>query len=213
MPAPGRAAAPARTSRTSCSSPPRGPALPWSGNTRRGPRPDGRSSGEKRASRSSPACAGRNQAGHGAEEPGQDHSWRDADRVTYVWDLSQTTGQPVPLPPPSPRRQGEAPPGLWDCLCWLARREGYAVEREHGCPDDGTTFWAARRIRIPPGLRRAQAVWALAHQLGHVLLHHTHSYPPGTTTSGCTGIRKAEADSVACIICARHGITPSTPFS
>jgi hypothetical protein len=36
---------------------------------------------------------------HGAEEAGQDHSWREARRVAYVWDLSQTTGQPVPLPP------------------------------------------------------------------------------------------------------------------
>ena len=32
--------------------------------------------------------------------------------------------------------------------------------------------------------------------------------PPGTTTAGCAGLRKAEADSVAWITCARHGITP-----
>src|SRR5580698_3485966 len=36
--------------------------------------------------------------GRGAEEADQDHSWRDARRVAYVWDLSQTTGQPVSLP-------------------------------------------------------------------------------------------------------------------
>jgi len=30
--------------------------------------------------------------GRDAEERGQDHSWRDARRVAYVWDLSQTTG-------------------------------------------------------------------------------------------------------------------------
>src|SRR3974390_298109 len=35
---------------------------------------------------------------HGGEEAAQDHSWRDARRVAYVWDLSQTTGQPVLLP-------------------------------------------------------------------------------------------------------------------
>ena len=89
--------------------------------------------------------------------------------------------------PPSPRRRGRRRPGLWDCLCWLARREGFAVEREDGSPGDGTTFWAARRIRIPPGLTSGQAAWALAHQLGHVLLHNTIAYPPGTTTSGCHG--------------------------
>ena len=98
---------------------------------------------------------------------------------------------------------------MWDALCWLARREGYTVELEHGPPPDGTVFWAVRRIRIPPGLSGEQAVWALAHQLGHVLLHHDPGYPPGTTTTGCAGLRKAEADSVAWITCARHGITPA----
>ena len=155
----------------------------------------------------------REPGGRGAEEAGQDHSWRDARRVAYVWDLSQTTGQPVPLPPAFPAPEGEAPPGLWDCLCWLARREGFAVEREDGSPGDGTTFWAARRIRIPPGLPSGQAAWALAHQLGHVLLHNTIAHPPGTTTSGCHGIRKAEADSVAFITCARHGIRVEHAFS
>jgi DNA primase len=150
---------------------------------------------------------------HGAEEEDQGHSWRDAHRVAYVWDLSQTSGQPVPIPSAFPAPPGEAPPGLWDSLCWLARREGFAVEREDGCPGDGTTFWAARRIRILPGLSSGQGAWALAHQLGHVLLHNTIAYPPGATTSGCHGIRKAEADSVAFIICARHGVRVEHAFS
>ena len=149
---------------------------------------------------------------HGAEEASEDHSWRDARRVAYVWDLSQTTGQPVPFPSAVPAPAGEAP-GLWDCLCWLARREGFAVEREDGSPGDGTTFWAARRIRVLPGLSSGQAAWALAHQLGHVLLHNTITYPPGTTTSGCHGIGKAEADSVAFIICARYGVRGGHAFS
>jgi len=151
--------------------------------------------------------------GRGAEEAGQDRSWRDARRVAYVWDLSQTTGQPVPLPPAFPEPTREAPPGLRDCLCWLARREGFAVEQEDGSPADGTTFWAARRIRIPPGLPSGQATWALAHQLGHILLHNAIAHPPGTTTSGCHGIQKAEADSVAFITCARHGIRVEHAFS
>jgi DNA primase len=150
---------------------------------------------------------------HGAEEEDQGHSWRDARRAAYLWDLSQTSGQPVPIPSVFPAPPGEAPAGLWDSLCWLARREGFAVERENGCPGDGTTYWAARRIRIPPGLTSGQAAWALGHQLGHVLLHHTIAYPPGTTTSGCQGVRRAEADSVAFIICARHGIRADHAFS
>jgi DNA primase len=150
---------------------------------------------------------------HGADEASEDHGWRDARRVAYVWDLSQTTGQPVPFPSAVSAPAGEAPPGLWDCLCWLARREGFAVEREDGSPGDGTTLWAARRIRIPPGLSSGQAAWALAHQLGHVLVHNTIAHPTGTTTSGCHGMQKAEADSVAFIICARHGVQVEHAFS
>ena len=151
--------------------------------------------------------------GRGTEQAGQDPSWRDARRVAYVWDLSQTTGRPVPLPPAFPAPQGEAPPGLWDCLCWLARREGFAVEREDGSPGDGTTFWAARRIRILPGLPSGKAAWALAHQLGHILVHNTIAHPLSTTTSGCHGIQKTEADSVAFITCTRYGIPVQHAFS
>jgi DNA primase len=139
------------------------------------------------------------------DEPGP--AWREASRVTYVWDLSQTTGPPVS--DEATRLPRDPPAGVWDALCWLARRQGYAVELEHGPPPDGTVFWAARRIRIPPGLSGEQAVWALAHQLGHLLLHHDPAHPAGTTTSACTGQRKAEADSVAWITCTRHGITPA----
>jgi DNA primase len=142
----------------------------------------------------------------------QDHTWRDATSVAYVWDLSQTSGQPLPAQPAIPPPPGELRPGLWDCLCWLARREGFAVERETGCPADGTTLRTARRIRILPDLTGPQAVWALTHQLGHVLLHSTIAHPPGTTTSSCQGIQKNEADSVAFIICARHGIPNEHAF-
>ena len=144
-----------------------------------------------------------------APAEGEPPTWRDADQVDYVFDVSQTTGRPtaVPagLPPPGPARAG-----LWDALRHLARREGFTVELEHGAPLDGTTFWAARRIRLLPGLTTEQAVWALAHQLGHILLHDKPGYhSPGVTTAGCTGLRKAEADAVAYVTCARHGVAPA----
>jgi DNA primase len=141
------------------------------------------------------------------------HSWRDADHVAYVWDLSQTSGQPLPARAATGLPPGAVPPGLWDALCWLARREGFAVERESGCPDDGTTLWAARRIRVPPGLAGGQAIWALAHQLGHVLMDNTNAHLPGTTTTGCQGVRKAEADSVAFTTCLQHGVPIAHAFA
>ena len=147
------------------------------------------------------------------ESDEQGHSWRDADRIRCVWDLSQTSGQPLPVRATYPPPPGEVPAGLWDALCWLARREGFAVDRETGCPDDGTTLWAARRIRVLPSLTGHQAIWALAHQLGHVLMHDTTALVPGITTTGCQGVRKAEADSVVFITCVRHGIPVEHAFS
>jgi DNA primase len=141
------------------------------------------------------------------------HSWRDADQVTYVWDLSQTSGQPLPARAAIGSPAGAGPPGLWEALCWLARREGFAVEREPGCPHDGTTLWTARRIRVPPGLAAGQAIWALAHQLGHVLLHHPAAIVPGTSTTGRRGVQKAEADSIAFITCFRHGVPVEHAFA
>jgi DNA primase len=115
------------------------------------------------------------------EGDAQKLGWRDARRVTYVWDLSQTSGQPLSAQPAISPASPNVPPGLWDSLCWLARREGFAVERAPGCPADGAMLWAARRIRIFPGLAPEQAVWALAHQLGHMLLHNTTAVPPGAS--------------------------------
>jgi DNA primase len=158
--------------------------------------------------------APRRQTGNGDRGDGeQTRSLRDAQRVAYVWDLSQTTGQPLQAQTAIPSPPGELPPGLQDCLCWLARREGFAVECEPGCPADGVTSWAARRTRILPDLAIDQAVWALAHQLGHVLLHNAGAALPGSTTSGCQGVRKAEADSVAFITCARYGVRIEHAFS
>jgi DNA primase len=137
-----------------------------------------------------------------AGEPG----WRHASRVAYVWDLSQTTGQaPASLP-----KEGHVPARLLEALRWLARREGYVVEHEQGAPDDGTTFWAARRIRLPAAIDDDRAAWALAHQLGHILLGHGAGALAGTTSSGCAGLRKAEADSVAFIVATRHSTSPAT---
>ena len=66
-----------------------------------------------------------------------------------------------------------------------------------------------RPARAGPG----PAAWALAHQLGHVLMHGALPRQPGATTSGdaCTGTRKAEADAVAFIIFTRYGIAAAAP--
>ena len=122
---------PARTSRTSCSSTPSGPAPPWSGTTSSGPRPEGRSARASTVSRSS------------LFRPGRAHSARTRTRTSLDRPGTRPTGLPTsgtcPRPPgrPSattPPARRDPPAGVWDALCWLARRQGYAVELEHGPP-------------------------------------------------------------------------------
>jgi DNA primase len=95
---------------------------------------------------------------------------------------------------------------VWTALTYLARREGFTVERESCAGADGVTTWRNRRIRIRPDITSAQAVIALAHQLGHILLHGQIAKLEPSSTVPCTGIRKVEADSVAYLTAARTGL-------
>ncbi len=125
-------------------------------------------------------------------------------RLGYLWDVSQTSGPPV-AGQPRPRGGGPPPGAAWDALRWLARREGFAVEREACGRGDAVTLWAGRRIRVRPGLDAAGAVAALAHELGHVLLHRPAVPVAGASTAGCRGAQGVEAGSVAFIVCRRLG--------
>ena len=95
----------------------------------------------------------------------------------------------------------------WTALTHIARRDGFTVERANCGGAEGFTTWRNRRIRIRPDAAAGQAVSALAHQLGHVLLHGQIAALEPSGTVPCTGIRKVEADSVAYLTLARTGIS------
>ena len=94
----------------------------------------------------------------------------------------------------------------WTALTHLARRRGFTVERANCADADGFTTWRNRNIRIRPDATSAQAVTALAHQLGHVLLHTDIAQLEPSRTVPCTGTRKVEADSVAYLTTAYLGL-------
>jgi DNA primase len=132
-----------------------------------------------------------------------------ATRRTYVWDVAQTDGIPGAGPELPLWHGGGPPPGLWDALTWLARREGFAVERTPCGPLDGMTNWGGRRTVIRSGLDGSEAAMALLHELGHVLAHDGLSLVTGTSSAGCRGGRKVEADSVAFTVATRLGMDTS----
>ena len=132
-----------------------------------------------------------------------------AARRTYIWDISQTDGSPfaglgMPLWP-----GGGSPPGPWDALTWLARHEGFSVQRAPCGPLDSMTSWGGRRITVRDGLNGAEAARALLHQLSHVLVHDGPASATATRTAGCRGVRKVEADSVAFTVATRLGMDTS----
>jgi DNA primase len=78
---------------------------------------------------------------------------------------------------------------------------------------EGITTWGDRSIRVRRDATAVQAVAALAHQIGHVLLHGEIARLEPTRTVPCHGIRKVEADSVAYLVMAHLGIdAPAIDF-
>ena len=118
------------------------------------------------------------------------------------WLRRACHAQPPGQPPPSPSNTEAA----WIALTHLARRQGFTVERANCADADGFTTWRNRKIRIRPDTAPDQAVVALAHQLGHVLLHGQIARLEPSATVPCTGLRKVEADSVAYLAATSIGI-------
>lgn len=130
-------------------------------------------------------------------------------RPAYVWDASQTSGKPIPEPPAPTLLEGEAPAGLWDGLADHVRAQGFAVLRVphegliHGA--NGVTDYTAKTVAVRENMDAAAQVKTLAHELGHVLLHG----PDNAEARQHRGIGEVEAESVALMIGAAHGMDTS----
>ncbi len=124
-------------------------------------------------------------------------------RVTHVWDLSQTSGRPLPERPVPRLLQGQAPSGLWDAMSAAVLEHGFTLQRGETGNANGLTHFGKRTITVRPDVDDAQAVKTLAHELGHVLLHE-----PGSAKSvvACRGVIEVEAESVAYLVAASHGM-------
>ncbi|SER92527.1 protein of unknown function [Propionibacterium cyclohexanicum] len=163
-----------------------------------------------------------------SSNPSDSESWRRLDRFekpkpgevvrsrmvgakpAYVWDVSQTSGGPVPERPRPILLDGEAPEGLWAGLVGLVEAEGYSVLRvEHeglirGA--NGLTDYQARTVAVRANMDPAAQAKTLAHELAHVKLHG----PGNEDGVRHRGIAEVEAESVALMIGAAHGMDTSS---
>jgi hypothetical protein len=122
-------------------------------------------------------------------------------RVTHVFDVSQTDGEPLPEVNPA-LLGGSAPFGVWECLLDQVEAAGYSFGYADIAPANGRTDFAARTVVLRGDLTGAQSVKTLAHELAHVLLHEPDVLPAGFTRARA----EVEAESVAYVVCAAHGL-------
>lgn len=130
-------------------------------------------------------------------------------RPAYVWDASQTSGVPIPQAPAPQLLAGEAPQGLWDGLASLVRGHGYALrivgsDRDLGGAN-GMTDYINRSVAVRGDIDPAARTKTLAHELAHVMLHG----PDNADAALDRGIGEVEAESVALMIGAAHGLDTS----
>ncbi|MFE7844536.1 ArdC-like ssDNA-binding domain-containing protein [Microbacterium sp. NPDC057407] len=130
-------------------------------------------------------------------------------RPAYVWDASQTSGAPIPHAPTPQLLAGEAPEGLWDGLASLVRSYGYSlrtVASDHELGGaNGMIDYLARDVAVRGDMDPAARTKTLAHELAHVMLHG----PDNPDAVHHRGIGEVEAESVALMIGAAHGLDTS----
>jgi hypothetical protein len=142
----------------------------------------------------------------GAAMDGQVHHQVIGFRVATVYDVTDTDGRPIELPRTPTRHNRAVPDGLWDALTREVYADGFALEiRPTGNGADGFTDYEAKQIVLGDHLDDYTAVARLAHEVGHMRLHS------GTGAGGMgdetrRGVREVEAESVAYIVLAHHGV-------
>ncbi|MCL6422278.1 MULTISPECIES: ImmA/IrrE family metallo-endopeptidase [Micrococcales] len=126
-----------------------------------------------------------------------------------VFDVAQTGGDPIPKAPEPTLLQGEAPEGLWEGLAGQVQAAGYELMRvpHEGMIDgaNGRTNFTDRSVAVRENMDAASQVKTLAHELGHVLMHS----PDQEEARQHRGIAEVEAESVALMVGAAHGMDTS----
>ncbi|CQD02094.1 ImmA/IrrE family metallo-endopeptidase [Mycobacterium timonense] len=131
-----------------------------------------------------------------------------------VYDVSDTTGPPLPQRPEVPytRETGVAPPEMHTELEKQITAHGYTVERvelpENG-PEGYTQTTPTKKVVVSTRFSDAHQAMTLAHELAHIQMGHMerhHDYHSGP--GGQRPTMEVEAESVAYVIGRHYGLTP-----
>lgn len=133
-------------------------------------------------------------------------------RVVTVFDISQTTGDPVSQLRVPELMVGEVPADLRDNLVTELEAKGFTVAflggEIAGYPAaNSVTRFDSTVVEIRGGMSEAQTVKTLAHELGHIALGHGVE-----AVATRRGVKEIEAESFAHMITASFGMD-STGYS
>lgn len=118
-------------------------------------------------------------------------------RVVYVFDVSQTEGQPLPEPETV---RGDPGPFL-ERLTRHIEERGITLTRANLAPGV-SGLSKGGRIELADGLTPAQEFSVLVHELAHEILHHD---PEGERPASKT-VRETEAEAVAFVVASSSGL-------
>jgi hypothetical protein len=135
-------------------------------------------------------------------------SRRIGTRPAYVWDVSQTDGAPIPARPTPTLLTGEAPAGLWNGLAILIHEAKFSLLDASDATTiggaNGITNFESRTVSVRADMDAAARAKTLVHELAHIRMHE-----PDTGTTLHRGIAEVEAESVALMVGAAHGMDTS----
>jgi hypothetical protein len=127
-------------------------------------------------------------------------------KPAHVWDISQTDGEPIPETPRPTLLRGQAPEWLWDGLADQITAHGFQLRLVSDAKliggANGLTDYLTREVSVRMDMDEAAQVKTLAHELGHVMLHG----PDNADAALHRGIAEVEAESVALMLGAAHGL-------
>lgn len=131
-------------------------------------------------------------------------------RPAYVFDLAQTSGAPVPVPPRAQLLEGVAPAGLREGLIRQIEAAGFQFVMVDDARvingANGMTDFTNKVVSVRADMDDAAQVKTIAHELAHVLMHD----PDNEDATRHRGMAEVEAESVALMVGAAHGMDTSS---
>lgn len=131
-------------------------------------------------------------------------------RIVHVFDIAQTEGKPLPVPPMPEQLTGDQDGGIFPALVDFATHGGLTVLPDFATfPDERNGDYSPleHQIRIRAGLSILQRAKTMAHECAHWILH--------TSDEGralAREVKETEAEAAAFLALARFGF-PSDAYS